>query len=56
MLNGGQNRAVAAGVNAILEKAYERYKNALKENFEDGFKLLMEEVDNLSTREYLRSH
>lgn len=55
MLICAGDRAVEAGMGPILNQAFGPYKEALKKNFEDGFKKLME-VDNYSTREFLRSH
>lgn len=42
------------GPDKILNQAFEPYKEALRLNFEDGFKKLME-MDKYSTREFLRS-
>ncbi|KAA8645834.1 hypothetical protein EYZ11_011931 [Aspergillus tanneri] len=38
---------------SILEASFRPYKDEMKKNFEDGFAMLME-VDNYSTREYLK--
>ncbi|OJA18599.1 hypothetical protein AZE42_06573 [Rhizopogon vesiculosus] len=46
---------VAMGVQKILQQACAPYFQLLKENFEEGFKKLME-VDDCSIREYMRTH
>jgi hypothetical protein len=48
-------RHVAMGVQKILQQACAPYFQLLKENFEEGFKKLME-VDDCSIREYMRTH
>ncbi|KAG1887315.1 hypothetical protein F4604DRAFT_1721298, partial [Suillus subluteus] len=53
--NGGMvpDKYVAIGVQKILQQASAPYLQLLKEDFEQGFKKLME-VDDYSIREYLR--
>jgi hypothetical protein len=46
-------RYVAIGVQKILQQALAPYLEVLREDFEQGFKKLME-VDDYSIREYLR--
>jgi hypothetical protein len=46
-------RYVAIGVQKILQQASAPYLQLLREDFEQGFKKLME-VDDYSIREYLR--
>ena len=46
---------MATGVHKIVEQAYTPYLQLLRENFEEGFKKLME-VDDCSVREYMRTH
>ncbi|KAG2068177.1 hypothetical protein BDR04DRAFT_1232918 [Suillus decipiens] len=57
LTNGGMvpDEYVTIGVKKILQQASAPYVRLLREDFEQGFKKLME-VDNYSIREYLRVH
>lgn len=46
---------VGKGVDTILEDVFGKWKKCLHNNWETGFKNLMQEVDELSTREYIRT-
>ncbi|KAI5848012.1 hypothetical protein BZA05DRAFT_430961 [Tricharina praecox] len=54
--NGGviPDEAVKDGAEMILSEAFGPLKEALREDFEQGFQMLME-LDSFSTREFLRS-
>jgi hypothetical protein len=47
--------AVKTGVKELLNQVYKPFTEALEQDFETGFRKLVE-VDKYSTREYLRSH
>jgi len=48
-------RYIAMGVQKILQQSCAPYLQLLREDFEQGFKKLME-VDDCSIREYLRTY